>query len=166
MTVFRRFLLSIMLAGATALAVSIPAFADSPHFLEASASIADDGSLVCTFKEAGLGNTVETEQITCKATATAVYACVNLGQNHPKARNKSSVTADVSRTQSFPVDNGQTTGSVTVAPPPAGPFQPDCSPPMSVVLVSITYADITLVGLQGDSVSLGTLTRVFFPEFV
>ncbi len=162
----RRRLLSVVLAAVTALAVAVPAFADSPHFLEASAVIADNGSLVCTFKEAGLGNTLETEQITCAATATAVYACVNLGSQHPKARNKSSVTADVSKTESFPVSNGQTTGSITVPPPPAGPFQPECSPPMSVVLVSITYSDITLTGLEGDSVSLGTLTRVFFPEFV
>ncbi len=131
----RRRLLSVVLAAVTALAVAVPAFADSPHFLEASAVIADNGSLVCTFKEAGLGNTLETEQITCAATATAVYACVNLGSQHPKARNKSSVTADVSKTESFPV-------------------------------VSITYSDITLTGLEGDSVSLGTLTRVFFPEFV
>ncbi len=135
----RRRLLSVVLAAVTALAVAVPAFADSPHFLE---------------------------EITCAATATAVYACVNLGSQHPKARNKSSVTADVSKTESFPVSNGQTTGSITVPPPPAGPFQPECSPPMSVVLVSITYSDITLTGLEGDSVSLGTLTRVFFPEFV
>lgn len=132
-----------------------PAFADSPHFLSASASINSSGQLVCSFKEAGLGNTLSTEQITCSASATAVYACINPGSNHPKAANKQSVSGNVSATGSFPVRNGQTTGSLSVNPPPAGPFQPSCEPPMAVVLVSVTYSNITLTGLAGDSVSLG-----------
>src|SRR5207249_10215590 len=85
------------------------ALADSPHFLSASASIDSAGNLVCTFKEAGLGNTVATEAVTCAADATAVYACLNGGGNHPKASNKATVSGPVSGGDNFPVRNGSTT---------------------------------------------------------
>lgn len=71
--------------------------------------------------------------------ATATYACVNGRGNHPKARNKQSVTTSLTTTGSFPVRNGQTTGSISAGPPAAGPFFPPCNPPMTVVLVQVSY---------------------------
>jgi hypothetical protein len=154
---------SFVFAALLSLVLSLPAFADSPHFITASASINSSGQLVCSFKEAGLGNTATSADITCSANATAVYACVNGGGNHPKATNKESATGFVSQTGSFPIRNGQTTGSLSVSPPPAGPFQPACSPPMQVVLVSVCYNNITLSG-EGASVNLGSQCRTLRPD--
>src|SRR2546421_11818935 len=69
-----------VLAGASA-----PAFANSPHFVNASASLNANHELVVSFKEAGLGN--EVTNITASASATALWGCINCGQNHPQARN-------------------------------------------------------------------------------
>jgi hypothetical protein len=140
-----------------------PAAADSPHFIsEGTASITNSGAyLVTNFKEAGLGNTATTEAITLSATATATYVCINGGGNHPKATNKQSVTTPLTNTQSFPVRNGQTTGSLSVGPPAAGPFQPPCSPPQTVELAFVSYTNVELTGLAGDTSGEPDLSRCF-----
>ena len=127
------------------------AYADSPHFLKATASVDSSGNLLCAFKEAGLGTTVSTTNITCSANATAVYACINGGGNHPKASNKETVNGPVSGGGSFPVRNGQTTGSISVAPPGAGDFS--CPNGQDLVLASVCYADVTLTGEGGDTIT-------------
>jgi hypothetical protein len=133
----------LLTLGATA------ALADSPHFLKATASVDGSGNLICTFKEAGLGGTVATTNITCSADATAVYACINGGSNHPKASNKETVNGPVSGGGAFPVRNGQTTGSISVGPPSAGDFS--CPNGQNLVLASVCYADVTLTGEGGDT---------------
>jgi hypothetical protein len=142
-----------------------PAAADSPHFIsEGTASILSSGAYqVSKFKEAGLGNTVTTESITLSATATATYACVNGGGNHPSAKNKETVTENVSNTGSFPVRNGQTTGTIAVGPPPATPFSPPCSPPMMVVIAQVSYTNVLLTGLAGDTSAEPDLSACLFP---
>ncbi len=143
-----------------------PAAADSPHFIsEGTASITSSGAyLVTHFKEAGLGNTLSTESVTLHIdTATATYACVNGGGNHPKAVNKQSVTASLNTTGSFPVRNGQTTGDIMAGPPAAGPFSPPCSPPMKVVLVEVSYSGVELIGLAGDTSAEPDLSACLFP---
>jgi hypothetical protein len=143
-------------------ALAVPAaFADSPHFIKASASIDNDGNLVCTFKEAGLGSTTSTEAVTCSADATAVYACINGGDKHPKAANKATVSGPVSGGGEFPVRNGSTTGSITVAPPGPGDFS--CPNGQTLVLASVSYTNITLAGAAGDTANVpGTLSKTFF----
>src|ERR1700756_1573428 len=113
-----------ILAGVAALAFAATAVAASPHFIsEGTASITSTGAYqVSNFKEAGLGTTVSTENITLSATASATYACINGGGNHPSAANKQTVTTPVSNTGSFPVRNGQTTGTLAVGPPGPGSF--------------------------------------------
>lgn len=145
-----------------AVAIAIPtALADSPHFISASASIDNSGNLVCSFKEAGLGTTLATEHVSCAADATAVYACLNGGGNHPKAANKETVSGPVSGGGDFPVRNGQTTGSITVAPPGPGGFS--CPNGQRLVLASVSYTNIALTGLAGDTANVpGTLSRTFF----
>ena len=61
-------------------------FAQSPHFLSA--------------KEAGLGNNALISY-TASADATATYACINGGGNHPKATNKETVSGLVSASGTF-----------------------------------------------------------------
>ena len=66
---------------------------------------------------------------------TATAQCINPGQNHPKAANKESVSAE----GDFPVQNGKANFSLTVT----ATFQPDCSPPMTVIFTNVTVTDTT-----------------------
>src|SRR6266705_204037 len=59
--------------------------------------------------------------------------------------------AGLGNTANFAVRNGQTTGSLSVGPPAAGPFQPPCSPPQTVVLAFVSYTNVELIGLAGDT---------------
>jgi hypothetical protein len=157
----RRMLIAFVAVLATA-ALAVPAaLADSPHFIKASASIDNNGNLVCTFKEVGLGSTTTTEAVTCSADATAVYACINGGGKHPKATNKATSAGPVSGGDEFPVRNGSTTGSITVAPPGPGDFS--CPNGQTLVLASVSYTNITLAGAAGDTADVpGTLSKTFF----
>jgi hypothetical protein len=142
----QRMLLILAAAFATA-ALAVPAaFADSPHFLTSSFAIDNNtGDLLCSFKEAGLGNTATSADITCTAaTSEAVYQCFNNGGKHPKAGNKETVGGLVTNTQSFPIRNGQTTGTVRVGPFSPGNFT--CPSGQSLYLQSVCYDDITLSG--------------------
>jgi hypothetical protein len=131
--------------------------ADSPHFNKATASLDSAGNLICTFKESGLGTTVTTEHVSCTADAQALYQCWNNGGKHPKAGNKETVTAPVSGGGDFPVRNGSTSGSITVAPPGPGTFS--CPAGQTLFLESVTYSNITLTGSGGEVAAVpGTLT--------
>jgi hypothetical protein len=136
------FLATLIVAGALAVPA---AFADSPHFLSSSFAIDNSGNLQCSFKEAGLGNTATTADITCTAaTSSATYQCFNNGGNHPKAGNKETVGGLVTDTQTFPVRNGQTTGTITVGPVSPGSFS--CPSGQTLYLQNTCYDDITISG--------------------
>lgn len=127
------------------------ALADSPHFLFANASVnTSTGALDVSFKEVGLGTTVTTEQVTLTVdTATAVYQCWNNGGKHPKAGNKETVSSSLTTTGSFPVRNGQTTGTISAGPPSQGDFA--CPNGQTLFLESVTYTGIFVTGAAGDS---------------
>src|SRR5436190_10110931 len=149
--------LLVLLAVVCSGLVAVPAAqADSPHFLKASATINNAGQLVCTFKEAGLGNTLTVADISCSADATAVYQCFNNGGNHPKAGNKETVGGPVSNGGEFPVRNGQTTGSITVSPPGPGDFS--CPSGQTLFLQSVSYTNIMLSGEGATADVPGTLS--------
>jgi hypothetical protein len=108
---------------------------------------------VCTFKEAGLGNLgFSSIKETCSATASAVYECVNNGGNHPQAANKETVTSPVTGSGLFPISNGQTTGSITVAAPGPGSFS--CPGGQTLVLASVTYTNVMICDQLGNCVPL------------
>jgi hypothetical protein len=132
------------------------ALADSPHFIKASATINSSGQLVCSFKEAGLGTTLRTANISCAADATATYQCWNNGGKHPQAGNKETVGGPVSNGEAFPVRNGQTTGSITVSPPGQGDFS--CPNGQTVFLEDVSYTNIVLSGEGATADVPGTLT--------
>jgi hypothetical protein len=116
------------------LATMLPAtaaWAGSPHFIKSSITAVRDGdSLTVSGKEAGLG---DEPQVHIVVTATA--QCINPGGNHPKAGNKEDFSAE----GDFPVQNGKAEFSLTVI----ADFDPDCSPPMSVVFTNVTITDET-----------------------
>src|SRR6266487_1910559 len=140
-TTMRRLKYGIVLLFALSLIVgfSLTALADSPNFHFANSSVSTStGALSVSFKEAGLGTTVSTEQVTLTVdNATAVYQCFNNGGHHPKAGNKETVSTSLSTTGNFPVRNGQTTGSLTVGPPSQGDFS--CPNGQSLFLQEVTY---------------------------
>ena len=78
---------------AGALAFAAPASADAPKFHRATSDVANSGALVVAFDERGLGN--GNIDYTLTADATAVFACINGGNNHPQAANKETVNAEV-----------------------------------------------------------------------
>lgn len=110
----------------SALAVT-PVFAGSPHFTTVDVT-RDGNSLTVTGKEAGLGN--ET-QVHIEVMAEA--QCINPGTKHPKAGNKESFSAE----GDFPVQNGKANFILTLT----ATFQPDCSPPMTVVFTNVVVCD-------------------------
>jgi hypothetical protein len=122
-----RLSLSLLLALALSLVLVVPAFAGSPHFVKASCT-PSGFTLTCTGTEAGLGTETQVH-----ITMTADALCVNGGGNHPKASNKTSVTA----AGDFPVQNGHADFTLSKT----ATFQPDCSPPMTVVFQNIVLTD-------------------------
>lgn len=108
-----------------------PAWAGSPHFVSNTVTATRDGNtLTVSGKEAGLGDEAQVHIV-----VTATAECINPGSNHPKAANKESISAE----GTFPVQNGKANFRLTVT----ATFQPDCSPPMTVVFTNIVVTDTT-----------------------
>jgi hypothetical protein len=120
-----------------------PALADSPKFHSANAS-KNGLDLNVTFQLTGLGNTGGDVDISVSASATATYQCFNNGGKHPKAGNKTTVTAPVSNGGSFPISNGQASGTITVSLPGPGSFS--CPSGQDLTLISGTFSNITITG--------------------
>jgi hypothetical protein len=152
----RKLVIAIVVALAAVMMAVPAAYAASPHFLKASATINNAGQLVCSFKEAGLGNTETVADISCSADATAVYQCFNNGGNHPKAGNKETVGGPVSNDGQFPIRNGSASGSITVSPPGPGDFS--CPNGQTLFLQEVTYTNIVLSGEGATADVPGTLS--------
>lgn len=123
----RATLAAILMLGLLVGAVS----AGSPHFIKSATTVTVEGNTVTVSgKEAGLG---DEEQVHVVLTAEA--QCINPGDKHPRAGNKESFSA----AGDFPVQNGRADFSLSVT----ATFQPDCTPPMSLVWLSVTLEDTT-----------------------
>lgn len=157
----RKLLFGIFLCLAVG-ALAVPAaFATSPHFVSATGSVDNNGSLTVSWKEAGLGDN-QLIQYTLTASATATYACINGGGNHPKAANKETVSGPVSASGTFSSGkNGNVTASLTAGPPGPGSFA--CPNGQKLVLASVSYTGITLTDTtNGVSTGVPNISRVFF----
>ena len=129
------------------------ALAASPHFIRASGSLNNDGSLTVSFKEAGLG-TNQNIDYALTADATATYVCVNRGGANPSAQNKTTVAGPVIATGTFSSGkNGQVTASLTVSPPPS---DISCPPGQSLELAEVSYTNVVLTDTTNDvSIAVG-----------
>jgi hypothetical protein len=127
----RRFIL-VALVTLFAAVVAVPAWAGSPHFVGTPTATRSGDALTVTGKVAGLGD--ETQ---INVAVTADVACVNPGNNLPRAENKGATIAE----GTFPVQNGKALFSVTGT----GTTSPDCSPPMT-----LRYSNV-VVTVSGDS---------------
>jgi hypothetical protein len=157
----RRLVLSFLAAVAlVALASSSVLGTQGAHFFSAIGSVSNSGALVVTFDEAGVGQ--EQVDYVLTADASATYACINGGGNHPKAANKETFNGPLSSpTTSFQPENGRVRGSISVGPLSAGSFS--CPSGQRLVLASVAYSNITLTDVtNNESVSVGSVSRTFF----
>jgi hypothetical protein len=158
----RRFIIAVFVL--TVCFLTIAATAQNPHFVTSNGSVQSDGTLLVTWKEAGLGNG-QVIAYSGTAYATAVWGCINPGGHHPKASNKETVSGPVGASGSFTAGkNGSINGALIMGPPPP---TPDFICPKGQVLVlgSITY---TNVGVEDENNNIyedfaGPYSRVFYP---
>ena len=123
----------VLVTGLVAFALATqPAFAGSPHFVGTPTITRTGDAITVSGKVAGLGD--ETQ---INVAVTADVACVNPGNNEPKAENKGATIAE----GTFPVQNGKANFRVTGT----GTTDPDCSPPMT-----LRYSNV-VVTVSGDS---------------
>jgi hypothetical protein len=144
-------LVFVMISTVTAPSIALAA---SPHFIGTPTITKNpNGSLITTFKAAGLGNTVTEVALTSTiplingSSGDAVLQCVNPGGNNPPPNH---VTF---RTQGQIVfiqpTNGQITGTISLGPPALPSASQICpNPNWSVLLLSITYFNTVLHIMQ------------------
>ena len=125
----------VVAAGAAA-----PALADSPHYIKGPTATVQGNSLVVSWKAAGLGNTVTSVDFNLTGTVNTTSQCFTKSGN-PVSGVPKSETINVNATGTFPVRNGQTTGSLTVAP--ISTLQ--CTGNQVVRILSASF-DLTLTG--------------------
>jgi hypothetical protein len=147
-----RKLRTTLLAAVAVCTIGGVAYAISPSFHFANASLSPDSDLSVMFKETGLGNSgVSNVNITVTAKATVTCQCVNGGGQCPKAANKSTTSAPVTGGGSFPVRNGSTSGTISVSPPACQEPKPSCTPQQTLEVEDVSYTNIQIADLTlGD----------------
>jgi hypothetical protein len=140
--------------------VTASATSSGAHFFkDTSASVANSGALTVHIDEAGLGDEATTNY-TLTAEATATYACINGGGNHPKAANKETFSEEVSGEASFQPKNGRVQADMSVGPISAGSFK--CPSGQRLVLAAVSYSNIVLTDTSNNvSDALGSVSRTF-----
>jgi hypothetical protein len=109
--------------------------------------------------ERGLGN--ENVDYTLTADATALYACLNRGGNHPQAANKEAFEGQVSGGGSFEPKNGRVVASLATGPLLAPQFT--CPSGQQRVLAAVSYTNIVLTDTSnGVSTAVPDASRIFF----
>ncbi len=156
--------IKVMIFALLVAAVAVPAaFAGgSPHFINnATVSSISGSSLVCNFKEAGL-SAGSTETITCSATETVTYECVNNGGKNPSAANKTTFQIAASSSGEFTADkNGNLVGSQTLDVTSPGALNFSCPKGQTLTLVSVFYTNVTVTdNTSGASASLADQSYV------
>jgi hypothetical protein len=130
------------------------------HFFSASGSVADNGALQVSWDEAGVGNAQVNYTLSTDASAT--YACINGGGNHPKAANKQSVNGPLTSPEvGFQPRNGRVTvtNAISVGPLPSTLM---CPSGQTFVLACVSYSNITLTDTtNGVTANIADVSRTF-----
>jgi hypothetical protein len=150
-------LVAVMTAAAALAASGAMAASGSPHFIKNATSASLSGAnLVCKFKEAGLASGA-VETVSCSATESITYECVNGGGKNPSASNKKTFVTTVSKSGTFTADkNGNIVGSLTLTAASAASLGFACPPGQTVTLVSVSYSNARVTDqTSGASLSLG-----------
>jgi hypothetical protein len=134
------------------------------HFFNRTTdSVSDSGQLVITIDEAGVGQQDINYSVTV-ATATATYACLNNGGNHPQAANKETFSQSLALPLgTFSPINGRVQVTVSLAGTPLSAGDFSCPNGQMLVLASVSYVGVTLTDTtNGVSISLPDANRTFF----
>ena len=154
-----RKLLMLLVASMTLaalVATGATAASGSPHFIKNATSASLSGAdLVCQFKEAGLASGA-VETVSCNATESVTYECVNGGGKNPSASNKKTFVTTVSKSGTFTADkNGNIVGTLTLSPVSASSIGFSCPPGQTVTFVSVTYSNVSIVDqTSGASIAI------------
>jgi hypothetical protein len=149
-------LTAVMTAAAALAASGAMAASGNPHFIKNATSASISGAnLVCKFKEAGLASGA-VETVSCSATESITYECVNGGGKNPAASNKKTFVTTVSKSGTFTADkNGNIVGSLTLQPASAASLGFSCPPGQTVTFVSVKYSNVSVTDqTSGASASL------------
>ena len=131
------------------------------HFFNVTSTVNADGALLVNYDESGVGNATVNYTIHID-NASAVYACINGGGNHPKAANKETVSGGLTVGFSIDPKNGRVTGATSppIGPQPVGAFS--CPSGQALVLASVSYTGITLTDTtNGVSTAVPDASRIF-----
>jgi hypothetical protein len=130
------------------------------HFFNVGSSVNSAGALLVSYDEAGVGN--ETVNYTITTDATAVYACINGGGNHPKAANKETKSSTLSVEFRRDPRNGRVTGATSpaIGPVSSGTFA--CPSGQQLVLASVSYTNTVLTDTTNNvSTAVPDASRTF-----
>jgi hypothetical protein len=130
--------IGVLAVGAIAFAPA--AVAASPHYIKGPTATVSGNSLTVSWKAAGLGNTATTADFSLTGTANVTSQCFTKSGNPVNGVPKSE-TVDVDVTGTFPVRNGQVTGSLTVSPLSTL----TCTGNQHVEILAVSF-DLTLTG--------------------
>ena len=123
--------------------------ADNPHFLKADGTVNVDGSLLVSFKEAGLGANVNIDYL-LSTVADATYQCFNNGSNAPQGQPYQVPDQTVTATGTFASGkNGSITASLQAGPPDPAPAEAvlKCisGGNKKLCLMHVSYADTAII---------------------
>lgn len=139
--------------------VAASATSGAHFFKDTTASVTSTGALSVYIDEAGLGTA--NVNYTLSASASATYACINGGGNHPKAANKETVVGQVRTGASFQPKNGRVQASMTAGPLSAGSFS--CPSGQTLVLAAVSYKNIVLTDTTNNVTdNLANVSRTFY----
>ena len=149
----------ILLVVLSALALTAGSvFGVAAKFHAVSSSVANNGALVVSFDERGVGE--GDIDYTLNADSTALWACINGGGKNPSAANKQSFEGDVTGGGSFEAKNGRVQASLSAGPLGPGDFA--CPNGQRLVLAGVTYTNIVLCDVtNGSCTAVPDASRTF-----
>ena len=152
--------LAMLTAAILASASATTAFAANPHFIgQPTCAVDEHGNLDCGGRMAGLGNVSEVSAF-LEADISAIFGCDNPGPGIHIPPGQPEDFQDVAGEQeTLPVRNGQASFDLSItAPQPAEGFE--CpNPNWDIVLVSITYSDVSVIVGEDELAIPGTFSR-------
>ncbi len=151
----------IALTAALAVGTGTALATSGAHFFskKSTSSVNGSGALVVSWDEAGVGQ--EQVNYILSADASATYACINNGGNHPKAANKETFHGPLSSPETgFLPENGRVKGTLSVGPLSAGSFS--CPNGQTLVLACVSYTNIVLTDTTNSvTETFADTSRVF-----
>jgi len=144
-------LTAVAAAAASVVLAGGPAFAGNGHFIASATSASSSGdTLTVKFKEAGLeSGAVETIQVSAHLDQTV--ECINGGGHNPADPKKTTVSSDVSNSDTFTAGkNGNLVGSVSVSAPSAASVL-SCPGGQKATTTVLVWTDVSIDDLTSGA---------------